>query len=249
MRAGRECPGRSNDRETDDLLDALPISDHDTSKKANGGTRALPQDHFVRKSGSSSGIETVPTFAFHLVPKTGEPSMSLVEAQSFDMARTLAVGRIKREGLLAIRLWDGRREIEVHPPASAALKNECDGADDRGARMIAMEAEGKTRRQIAEAFSITIARVHQLIGRARSRALMTATQPNRAALSHRAQHSLSLLIVQPETDQLERDRLLPERVAALTRERLLKTPNMGQGTVDEIELWLWERGLCLRIDP
>lgn len=56
---------------------------------------------------------------------------------------------------------------------------------------------------------------------------------------------LPLLIHEPEEDTGERDRQIPERVAALTRIDILRAPNAGNRTVAEIEAWLWERRLAL----
>jgi transposase len=111
--------------------------------------------------------------------------------------------------------------------------------------MIVMRSQGKTHRQIAEAFGISIDRVRQLMARTESRARMLATQPNRTGLSVRAQGVLPALIDEPEADRSERDLRLPERVAALTRAQILDVPNAGHRTIAEIEAWLWERDLYL----
>lgn len=187
----------------------------------------------------------MPTFAFYHIPEAGEPAMSLAEAESPDAAKALAVESIKQGGLSAIRLWDGGRVIEVRRPAPVAPASDVDEADDRAGRMIVMKAEGKTLRQIGTTFGISVDRVRQLMARAQSRAKMHATEPNRAALSIRARNVLVLLIAEPETDRSERDRLLPERVAALTYAQILDSPNAGLRTIAEIEAWLWDRGLTL----
>lgn len=116
-------------------------------------------------------------------------------------------------------------------------------ADDRGARMIDMKADGMTLRQIAEDFGISVDRVRELMARAQSRTRMERTEPNRAALSVRAANAVRFLIDEPEQDPGERDALLPSRVAALTRTQMLGVSNAGRRTIAEIEAWLWDRGL------
>jgi len=171
--------------------------------------------------------------------------MHLVESESFDAAKIRAVEVIKQERLRAIRFWDGNRVNEVNRPAQPAPAAGTDNVDERAMRMLAMKADGKTRRQIAAAFGISAERVHQVIARANSRAEMHAMQPNCAALSVRAINVLRLLIDEPETDPSERDRLLPARVAALTRNDVFNANNAGKRTLAEAEAWLWERGLRL----
>lgn len=111
--------------------------------------------------------------------------------------------------------------------------------------MAARKAEGATWRAIGEEFGISKDRVRGVIARAERRSRMQAEQPNRAALSVRAQNALPLVIVEPETNPSERDAKLPGRVTALTRRHLEKTPNLGYQTIAELEAWLWERGLTL----
>lgn len=188
----------------------------------------------------------MPTFAFYQIPQAGEPTLSLAEAESPDAAKALAVETIKQGVLSAIRLWDGGRVIEVRRPVPVApASEEAEDADDRAARMIVMKAEGKTLRQIGTTFGISVDRVRQVMARAQSRAKMHATEPNRAALSVRARNVLMFLIAEPETDRSERDRLLPERVAALTYGQILDAPNAGLRTIAELEAWLWDHGLTL----
>jgi hypothetical protein len=191
----------------------------------------------------------VPLFSFYIVPESGEPSMRVVEAQSLDAARALAMGTIKRETLRAIHLWDGHRMSKMQRPSPQAVRvlsrsKAHNGSDERGQRMIAMRAKGKTYREVATAFGVSVDRVRQLITRAEHYAKIVATQPNRAALSTRAWVVLTTLIGHAETDPIEYDRLLPERAAMLGRTRVLKAHNAGKGTLAEIEAWLWERGLC-----
>ncbi len=170
--------------------------------------------------------------------------MSLVDAPTIDAAKTRAMETIKHQSLRAIRFWDGRHVIEVKPPSPAQPAKMLNIANGRGERMIAMKEKGKTLRDIADEFGIGVERVRQIMARVHYRARMDATQPNRATLSVRAYNVLQYLIVEPETDPSERDRRLPERVAALTRNQILKTGNAGKVTVAEVEAWLWERGLC-----
>ena len=73
---------------------------------------------------------------------------------------------------------------------------------------------------------------------------MESAEPNRAALSVRAENVVRSLIDEPEQDPSGRDALLPHRVAALTPTQILDAPNAGRRTVAEIEAWLWDRGLC-----
>lgn len=187
----------------------------------------------------------VPAFAFYLIPETGHPSMTIIDAANINDAKAQAVEKIRGGTLRAIRLWDGERTITVEPPPAPRPAKPVDDDEDRGARMIAMKAEGNTHRQIAEAFGVSIERARQLMARTEWRARLLATEPNRAGLSVRAQGVLRDLIDEPEADPAERDRRLPERIAALTRTRILDVPNAGRRTVAEIETWLWDRGLCL----
>lgn len=186
----------------------------------------------------------MPAFAFYLIHEMVEPSMTIIDALHIDDARAQAVAAIRASALRAIRIWDGERMIAVERPAARPAEPD-DDEEDRGPRMIAMKAEGKTHRQIAESFGVSIERVRQIMARTQSRATMMATEPNRARLSVRAQGVLRDLIDEPETDRSERDRLLPERIAALTRAQILNVPNAGHRTIAEFEAWLWDRDLTL----
>lgn len=187
----------------------------------------------------------MPAFAFHLIPEAGEPSMTIIDAPTIDAAKAQAVATIRGGTLRAIRLWDGERTIAIERPAAPKSAKPVDNDEDRGARMIAMKAEGKSHRQIADAFGISIERARQLMARTESRTKMMAIEPNRAGLSVRAQGVLRDLIDEPETDRAERDRRLPERIAALTRAQILDVPNAGHRTIAEFEAWLWDRDLYL----
>jgi DNA-binding CsgD family transcriptional regulator len=185
----------------------------------------------------------VQAFAFYLIPETGEVSMSVVRAQNFDTAKVRAVAIIKRQNLREIRLWDGHRVIGVKRPPPPRPKAPTKDVDERSRQMLAMKAQGKPLREIAAAFGISIDRVRQLMARAQLRDKMRAEQPNGVALSTRAYYVLKNIIHEPEDDPAERDRHFPERVAALTRVQVFDAPNSGNKTIDEIEAWLWERGL------
>ena len=111
-----------------------------------------------------------------------------------------------------------------------------------------MKAKGMKKRQIAAAFRISIGRVRDVMSREELRAREEAIQTNRATLSGRANNVLRHLVIEPEADPAERDRLLPERVAALTRRQIMNVGNSGKVTLAEIEAWLWERGRCLSPD-
>jgi hypothetical protein len=167
--------------------------------------------------------------------------MRVIEAQSLDAARTLAMETIKQEMLRAIHLWDGRCMTKMQRPPRLT-ERPSNARDARGERMIAMKAQGKTYREIAAEFGVSAGRVRDLIARVEYRARVVVTQPNRAALSGRAWGVLATLIGDAEADPTEYDRLLPERAAALGRARVLKAFNAGKGTLAEIEAWLWERG-------
>lgn len=186
----------------------------------------------------------MPVFAFFQIPIEGVPSMHLIDAPDLAAAKRQAVGGVKSGQLQTVRLWDGHRISEIHRP-SQVRPPAVDDRDDRGARMIAMQDEGQTHRAIGDAFGVSIDRVRQLIARAEARAWLRTTEPNRAALSVRARNVLALLIDQPEQDGADRDRLLPERVAALTRKQIADAFSAGKGTLVEIEAWLLERGLTL----
>ncbi|WP_157801396.1 sigma factor-like helix-turn-helix DNA-binding protein [Sphingobium sp. LB126] len=170
--------------------------------------------------------------------------MRLINAASLEAAKALVVETVRQEDWREIQLWDGDRVIRVKRPATPAPVKKRDEVDDRSARIVAMRAEGKTQKQIATEFGIGIERVRQIIARVERIERTHRLEPNRAVLSVRAENVLRLLIDEPETDPSERDRLFPGRVAALTRSRVFNAPNAGARTVDEIEAWLWERGLC-----
>lgn len=187
----------------------------------------------------------MPAFAFHRIPEAGEPKLSVIDAPDVEAAKARAIKAIKSEGLRAVRLWDGHRVAEVRRPVPGPSDKPAPPKADRGAQMIAMKAEGKTQRQIADSFGISTDRVRQLIARAQSRTRMQVQEPNRAGLSVRAVNVVHLFIAEPETDPSERDRLLPGRIASLTRAQLRDAPNSGKATMAEIEAWLWDRGLCL----
>lgn len=111
--------------------------------------------------------------------------------------------------------------------------------------MAARKAEGATQRAIGEEFGVSKGRVRDIIASTQHRARMRDQQPNRAALPVRAQNALPYVIDEAEDDRAERDKRLPDRVAALTRRQIAKVPNLGKQTLAEIEAWLWERGLTL----
>ena len=191
--------------------------------------------------------ELVPAFAFYLVSDEGEPSMRLVDVPDVDAAKTWAMDAIRSASLHTIRFWDGVRVIEVKRPAMRQPRKKPSDAEERGKRMIAMKAKGMKQREIAAAFGISIGRVRDVMAREELRA-EEAIQTNRAALSGRANNVLRHLVIEPEADPAERDRLLPERVATLTRREIMNLGNSGKVTLAEIEAWLWERGLCLSTD-
>ena len=184
-------------------------------------------------------------FAFYSLPEAGEASIRMAEAAGIADAKVRAVEMIKRKKLRAVRVWDGERVIEVYRPRRPLPVHRTDNPEDRAARMIALKAEGKTQRQIATVFGITSARVRQIIEDAQSRAHIRTTQPNHAALSVRAQNALRPLIDEPETDPVERDHLLPARIAALTPSQILRAVGSGKKTLVEVQAWLWKRNLCL----
>lgn len=188
----------------------------------------------------------MPGFAFYNMPENGEPWMTIIDAPHIDDAKAHAVATIKSGSLRAVRLWDGVRMIAVERPAAPPPSKPVDDDDNPGSHMIGMKAEGKTHRQIAEAFGVSIERARQIMARTQSRARMLATEPNRAGLSVRAQGVLRDLIDEPEADRAERDRRLPERIAALTRAQILDVPNAGRRTIAEFEAWLWKRDLTLQ---
>ena len=192
--------------------------------------------------------ELVPAFAFYLVSDDGEPSMRLVDVPDVDAAKKWAMDAIRSASLHTIRFWDGVRVIEVKRPAMRQPRQKPGDAEERGKRMIAMKAKGMKQREIAAAFGISIGRVRDVMSREELRAREEAIQTNRATLSGRANNVLRHLVIEPEADPAERDRLLPERVAALTRRQIMNVGNSGKVTLAEIEAWLWERGRCLSPD-
>lgn len=187
----------------------------------------------------------MPQFGFYRVGSGVDAPLSIIDAADMDAAKRRARELVEAEGLDALRVWDGGlKAAEVRRPVRrAAVQARVD--DDRGERMAARKAEGATWRAIGEEFGISKDRVRGVIAQAERRSRMQAEQPNRAALSVRAQNALPLVIVEPETNPSERDAKLPGRVAALTRRQLEKTPNLGNQTIAELEAWLWERGLTL----
>ena len=192
--------------------------------------------------------ELVPAFAFYLVSDEGDPSMRLVDVPDVDAAKTWAMDAIRSASFHTIRFWDGVRVIEVKRPAMRQPRKKPRDAEERGKRMIAMKAKGMKQREIAAVFGISIGRVRDVMSREELRAREEAIQTNRAALSGRANNVLRHLVIEPEADPAERDRLLPERVATLTRGKIMNVGNSGKVTLAEIEAWLWERGLCLSAD-
>jgi len=192
--------------------------------------------------------ELVPAFEFYLVSDDGEPSMRLVDVPDVAAAKRWAMDAIRSASLHTIRFWDGVRVIEVKRPAMRQPRKKPRDAEERGKRMIAMKAKGMKQREIAAAFGISIGRVRDVMSREELRAREEAIQTNRAALSGRANNVLRYLVIEPEADPAERDRLLPERVATLTRGKIMNVGNSGKVTLAEIEAWLWERGLCLSDD-
>lgn len=192
--------------------------------------------------------ELVPAFAFYLVSDDGEPSMRLVDVPDVDAAKTWAMDAIRSASLHTIRFWDGLRVIEVKRPAMRQPRQKPSDAEERGKRMIAMKAKGMKQREIAAVFGISIGRVRDVMAREELRAREEAIQTNRAALSGRANNVLRHLVIEPEADPAERDRLLPERVATLTRGKIMSVGNSGNVTLAEIEAWLWifESQGCLR---
>ena len=192
--------------------------------------------------------ELVPAFAFYLISDDGEPSMRLVDVPDVDAAKTWAMDAIRYGSLHTVRFWDGVRVIEVKRPAMRQPRQKPSDAEERGKRMIAMKAKGMKKRQIAAAFGISIGRVRDVMSREELRAREEAIQTNRAKLSGRSNNVLRHLVIETEADPAERDRLLPERVAALTRRQIMNVGNSGKVTLAEIEAWLWERGRCLSPD-
>lgn len=202
----------------------------------------LSENHGLSKD------ELVPAFAFYLISNEGEPSMRLVDVPDIDAGKTWAMDAIRSASLHTIRFWDGVRVIEVQRPAMRQPRQKPSDAEERGKRMIAMKAKGMKQREIAAAFGISIGRVRDVMSREELRAREEAIQTNRAALSGRANNVLRHLVIEPEADPAERDRLLPKRVATLTRGKIMNVGNSGKVTLAEIEAWLWERGLCLSAD-
>ncbi|WP_310225345.1 hypothetical protein [Sphingobium xenophagum] len=174
--------------------------------------------------------------------------MRLVDVPDVDAAKTWAMDAIKYGSLHTIRFWDGVRVIEAKRPAMRQRRKKPSDAEERGKRMIAMKAKGTKQREIAAAFGISIGRVRDVMSREEWRVREEAIQTNRAALSGRANNVIQHLVIEPEADPAERDRLLPERVATLTRRKIMNLGNSGKVTLAEIEGWLWERGLCLSDD-
>lgn len=184
-------------------------------------------------------------FGFYKVGSGIAAPLSVVTATDADDARRLAVEAIKTEGLEAIRIWDGRKTVEIkRPTRSTQSASEPSVADERRERMRARRAEGASFRVIGEEFGISAGRVKQVIEIGQRRRDMKNGEPNRAALPIRVRNALSYMIEEPETDPAERDQQLPGRLAALTRKAIGDTPNLGKQAVKEMEAWLWERGLA-----
>ncbi|MCH4894975.1 hypothetical protein GO308_17875 [Sphingomonas sp. SFZ2018-12] len=182
----------------------------------------------------------MPQFGFYKVGSGIDQPLSLLVASDLDDAKRKARAAIEAERLDAVRLWiDGQQTIEVRRPGPVAKRE----TDDRGARMAARKAAGATYREIAAEFGVSKDRIRDLIAASERRAKSRIKEPNRSALSVRARNVLPLIIVEPETDPIERDAQLPSRVAALHKRDLKGVPNLGKQTVAELEAWLWERGL------
>lgn len=181
-------------------------------------------------------------FGFYKVGSGIAAPLSVVTATDADDARRLAVEAIKAEGLEAIRIWDGRKTIEIKRPTQSA--SQPSAADERRERMRARRAEGASFRVIGEEFGISAGRVREVIEVGQRRRDMKNGEPNRAALPMRVRNALSYMIEEPETDPAERDQRLPGRLAAFTRKSIGETPNLGKQAIGEIEAWLWERGLA-----
>ena len=186
-------------------------------------------------------------FGFYRVGAGVQLPLAIVIATSVEDAKRQAVTMIETEGLDAVRLWiDGQKTIEIRRPVRASRQIPLaspSSAQERGARMAAMKAQGATQRAIGKAFGISAERVRNVVRRAQARAELLDEQPNRAALSVRARNALPYVIEEPEEDRTELDKRLPCRVAALTRADIGKVPNLGKQTIAELEAWLWERGL------
>lgn len=186
----------------------------------------------------------MPQFGFYRVGSGVDAPLTIISASGLSEAKRQAHAAIEAEGLDAIRLWaEGEKTIEVRRPSRHIPPAASSPAYDRGTRMAAMKAAGATQRAIGEEFGVSKDRVRDIIAASHYRAKLRDEQPNRAALSVRAQNALPNVIDEPEDDRAERDKRLPGRVAALTRRDIGKVPNLGKQTIAEIEAWLWERGL------
>jgi len=173
--------------------------------------------------------------------------MSVLSFASSAEARRRAIEMIEAEDLDIVRLWAGGMEvIEIRRPAPPKpASSATSAAHERADRMLALRRQGLTTRAIADEFAVSKGRADELVATAARRAEMFKTQPNRAVLSNRALQAIRQLVDEAEEDVAERDARLPSRVAALTRREIGSVPNIGAGTVAEIEAWLWERGLSL----
>lgn len=188
----------------------------------------------------------MPQFGFYRVGSGVVSPLAIINASGLADAKRQAHAAIDTEGLDAIRLWaDGQTTIEVRRPSIQILGAASSPAHDRGIRMAARKAQGATQRAIGEEFGVSKERVRDIIASTQRQTRMRVEQPNRAALSVRAQNALPYVIDEPEDDRAERDKRLPGRVAALTKRQIAKVPNLGKQTIAEIEAWLWERGLTL----
>lgn len=184
-------------------------------------------------------------FAFYRVGPNVLDPLSVETADNIDIARTVARAVLAAENLDEVRIWvDGAKTVTIKRPVSRLTEARGRNADERGERMAALLAAGKTRKAVGTEFNVSKDRVRQIVARAERRASLKETEPNRAALSVRAQGILRFIIVEPEVDAAERDRLLPQRIAAVDRRDVLKAPNAGRRTINEFEVWLWERGLA-----
>ena len=185
----------------------------------------------------------MPEFGFYKVGSDIASPLTIVVAPSLEDARKLARETIEAEGLDAVHLWvAGETIVTVRRPPKQVKVAAVNPAHARWDRMAKRKAEGASLHAIAQEFGLTKKRAEQIIGVVEERARMRVEQPNRAALSMRARNTLRQLIDEPEDDVTERDRLLPARVAALSKRRIHLVGNLGKSTIAEIEVWLWDRG-------
>ena len=168
----------------------------------------------------------MPQFGFYRVDEGVQLPLAIVIASSVEDAKRQAIITIEAEGLAAVRLWiDGQKTIEIRRPVGAYRQippSSPSPAEERGAHMAAMKAQGATQRAIGKAFGISAERVREVVRAAEARAKLLDEQPNRAVLSIRARNALPHIIEEPEEDRTERDKRLPGRVAAISRPRSKK---------------------------